>query len=48
MGGVCDVHLPVTHCSPEAQSELFLQLLPAAHAAQVPPPQSMSVSAPFF
>jgi len=30
------------------QSLLFLQPFPVAHLGQVPPPQSVSVSAPFF
>ena len=34
--------------SPEAQSEAAVQLLESLQPAQVPPPQSTSLSPPFF
>jgi hypothetical protein len=42
-----DAHVPPQQC-PLVQSVLTAQCLPSAQAGQLPPPQSTSVSAPFF
>jgi hypothetical protein len=42
------VQTPATQASPLTQSEPTMQAFPVAHAAQVPPPQSTSVSLPFL